>query len=150
MGVEWPRGGLGGPEGAVDGAGGVFSTGNTLKRREGKACVPDRNWGVPSPATGELELRFLWKSERKGGFCLSCSALAEQVLWVCLCPAGAGAAPARGTGHNADSSAENRPGCPEEIRNKAGEQVVVRKTRVCHVYLQRCHDSSKTPMLGND
>lgn len=47
-----------------------------------------------------------------------------------LCPAGAGAAPARGTGHDAGGSAENTPGCPEEICNKAGEMVVAMKTKV--------------------
>lgn len=64
--------------------------------------------------------------------------------------AGAGAAPARGTGHGAGGSAENRPGCPEEICNKAGEQVVAMKTRVWHVCcLQGQCDSSKRPMLGS-
>lgn len=85
----------------------------------------------------------------EGLFYLSCSGLAEQVLWVCCTPAGAGGAPTRCTGHNAGSSAENRRGCPEEICNKAGEQVVAKKTRVWRVcYLQGHHDSNKRPMLG--
>lgn len=65
-------------------------------------------------------------------------------------PPGAGAAPARGTGHDAGSSAENRRGCPEEICNKAGEEVVARKTRVWHVcYLQGHHARNKRHMLGS-
>lgn len=58
-------GGLHGPGRGVGGPGGVLSTGNVLKEKEGKACVPLRSWGegggAPSPATGEREMFPVWR-----------------------------------------------------------------------------------------
>lgn len=83
-------------------------------------------WGAGVFPVGKVSM----KKRIEGVFASVVVAQLSRCSGCVLCPAGAGAAPARGTGHGADSSAENSPGCPEEIRNKAGEQVVAVKTRV--------------------